>query len=113
MRKSEDRILVTHVGSLPRGEALNDLLIRSKLGEGVDRGTLDSAIENRVANVFKRQLDAGIDIANDGEQGRVGFQTYVADRMSGCLPPATNSSARCQGGSWGRPSTPMAGEVGF
>jgi 5-methyltetrahydropteroyltriglutamate--homocysteine methyltransferase len=83
VRKSEDRILVTHVGSLPRGEALNDLLIRSELGEGVDRGTLDSAIEGRVAHVFERQLDAGIDIANDGEQGRVGFQTYVADRMSG------------------------------
>jgi 5-methyltetrahydropteroyltriglutamate--homocysteine methyltransferase len=83
VRKSEDRILVTHVGSLPRGEALNDLLIRSELGEGVDGGTLDSAIAGRVAHVFKRQLDAGIDIANDGEQGRVGFQTYVADRMSG------------------------------
>jgi 5-methyltetrahydropteroyltriglutamate--homocysteine methyltransferase len=83
VRKSEDRILVTHVGSLPRGEALNDLLIRSELGEGVDRGTLDSAIAGRVAHVFQQQLDAGIDIANDGEQGRVGFQTYVADRMSG------------------------------
>ena len=83
MRKSEDRILVTHVGSLPRGDALNDLLIRSELGESVDRDALDSAIEGRVADVFKKQLAAGIDIANDGEQGRVGFQTYVADRMSG------------------------------
>jgi 5-methyltetrahydropteroyltriglutamate--homocysteine methyltransferase len=83
VRKSEDRILVTHVGSLPRGDALNDLLIRSELGEGIDRGTLDSAIAGRVAHVFKHQLEAGIDIANDGEQGRVGFQTYVADRMSG------------------------------
>jgi 5-methyltetrahydropteroyltriglutamate--homocysteine methyltransferase len=75
VRKSEDRILMTHVGSLPRGVALNDLLIRSELGEGVDRGELDFAIEGRVAHVFRQQLD--------GERGRVGFQTYVADRMSG------------------------------
>lgn len=83
MRRSEDRILVTHVGSLPRGAALNDLLIRCELGEGVDRDELEAAIARRVAYVYRKQLDAGIDIANDGEQGRVGFQTYVADRMSG------------------------------
>jgi 5-methyltetrahydropteroyltriglutamate--homocysteine methyltransferase len=83
VRKSEDRILVTHVGSLPRGDALNDLLIRSELGEGVDRHALATAIEDRVAHVYRQQLDAGIDIPNDGEQGRVGFQTYVAERMSG------------------------------
>jgi len=83
VRRSEERILVTHVGSLPRGDALNELLIRSEQGEGVDRGELEAAIERRVAHVYRQQLDAGIDIANDGEQGRVGFQTYVADRMSG------------------------------
>jgi 5-methyltetrahydropteroyltriglutamate--homocysteine methyltransferase len=83
VRKSDDRILVTHVGSLPRGEELNDLLIRSELGEGVDRARLDAAIERRVAHVYRRQLDAGVDIGNDGEQGRVGFQTYVAERMTG------------------------------
>jgi len=83
VRKSEDRILVTHVGSLPRGDALNDLLIRSELGEGVDRHALATAIEDRVAHVYRQQLDVGIDIPNDGEQGRVGFQTYVAERMSG------------------------------
>jgi len=70
VRTSDDRILVTHVGSLPRGEALNDLLIRSELGEGVDRGALATAIEQRVAHVYGRQLG-------------VGFQTYVAERMSG------------------------------
>ncbi|HZD62377.1 MAG TPA: epoxyalkane--coenzyme M transferase, partial [Xanthobacteraceae bacterium] len=80
MRRSDERILVTHVGSLPRGHALNELLIRSEQGEGVDRGELEAAIERRVAHVYRQQLDAGIDIANDGEQGRVGFQTYVADR---------------------------------
>ena len=83
MRRSEERILVTHVGSLPRGGTLNDLLIRSELGEGVDRAELDAEVERRVGHVFGKQRELGIDICNDGEQGRVGFQTYVAQRMSG------------------------------
>jgi 5-methyltetrahydropteroyltriglutamate--homocysteine methyltransferase len=83
MRKSEDRILVTHVGSLPRGAPLTELLIRSEGGEAVDRTELDAEIERRVAHVFGKQREIGIDVCNDGEQGRVGFQTYVAQRMSG------------------------------
>jgi|HubBroStandDraft_6_1064221.scaffolds.fasta_scaffold166031_2 5-methyltetrahydropteroyltriglutamate--homocysteine methyltransferase len=83
MRRSDERLLVTHVGSLPRGARLNELLIRSELGDGVDAEELNAEIERRVALVFGKQREIGIDIANDGEQGRVGFQTYVAQRMSG------------------------------
>jgi len=83
MRKSDERLLVTHVGSLPRGAQLNELLIRSEMGEGVDAKELEAEVERRVAHVFGKQRELGIDIANDGEQGRVGFQTYVALRMSG------------------------------
>ncbi len=83
MRKSNDRLLVTHVGSLPRGDRLNELLIRSELGETVDKAELDKEVERRVALVFGKQRELGIDVANDGEQGRVGFQTYVAQRMTG------------------------------
>jgi 5-methyltetrahydropteroyltriglutamate--homocysteine methyltransferase len=83
MRKSDERLLVTHVGSLPRGQRLNELLIRSELGDSVDAKELDAEIDRRVALVFGKQRELGIDIANDGEQGRVGFQTYVALRMSG------------------------------
>ncbi|MBV9252198.1 MAG: hypothetical protein JO227_23500, partial [Acetobacteraceae bacterium] len=70
MQKSDTRILVTHVGSLPRGERLTDLLIEDELGHGVDRSTLTEEIERRVAYVMQKQHAAGIDIANDGEQGR-------------------------------------------
>ena len=83
MRRSDERLLVTHVGSLPRGARLNELLIGAELGDGVDAAELDAEIERRVALVFGKQREIGIDIANDGEQGRVGFQTYVAQRMSG------------------------------
>ena len=80
---SHDRILTTHVGSLPRGEALSDLLIRREEGEAVDKQQLDGAMEDAVLHVVKKQAEAGIDIGNDGEQQRVGFQTYIPQRMSG------------------------------
>ena len=83
MQTSDTRILVTHVGSLPRGEHLTDLLIEDERGEAIDRAILAAEIEGRVAAVMQKQHEAGIDIANDGEQGRVGFQTYVPQRMAG------------------------------
>jgi 5-methyltetrahydropteroyltriglutamate--homocysteine methyltransferase len=83
MQTSRDRILVTHVGSLPRGPQLNELLVQAEVGELADTRDLEAVVRDRVAAVFEQQLAAGIDIPNDGEQGRVGFQTYVAQRMSG------------------------------
>ena len=83
MKKSDSRILITHVGSLPRGERLTDLLIEDELNPATDRTTLTEEIERRVGLVMQKQREAGVDIANDGEQGRVGFQTYVPQRMTG------------------------------
>src|SRR5260370_4756957 len=83
MRKSDDRILTTHVGSLPRDPVLSDLLIREELGEKVDRAELARLGEKAVHHVVRQQGDCGVDIVNDGEQPRVGFQTYVAQRMKG------------------------------
>jgi 5-methyltetrahydropteroyltriglutamate--homocysteine methyltransferase len=83
MQKSVDRILTTHVGSLPRGEELGELLIEDEAGQSVGKLKIAETIEKRVAYVLQKQFAAGIDIANDGEQGRVGFQTYLPQRMSG------------------------------
>jgi 5-methyltetrahydropteroyltriglutamate--homocysteine methyltransferase len=80
---SRDRILATHVGSLPRNPVLTDLLIRREAGERIDSGALASEMDKAVADIVERQRSAGIDIGNDGEQQRVGFQTYVPERMSG------------------------------
>jgi 5-methyltetrahydropteroyltriglutamate--homocysteine methyltransferase len=80
---SRDRILVTHVGSLPRNEVLTDLLIRREAGEAIDPKLMAAEMDKAVADVTTRQKDAGVDIGNDGEQQRVGFQTYVPQRMSG------------------------------
>lgn len=83
MQWSSDKILTTHTGSLPRGEPLSSMLLQQEQGTAVDQAKLNEAIDARVAHVLKKQIEAGIDIANDGEQGRVGFQTYILERMSG------------------------------
>ena len=80
---SRERILTTHVGSLPRNEKLSELLVRREAGEGCDQMQFDAAMEQAVRHVVAKQKEAGIDIGNDGEQQRVGFQTYVPRRMSG------------------------------
>ena len=80
---SRDRILTTHVGSLPRNETLSDLLVKREEGETVDPTLLASEMDKAVLHVVKKQAEAGIDIGNDGEQQRVGFQTYVPQRFSG------------------------------
>jgi 5-methyltetrahydropteroyltriglutamate--homocysteine methyltransferase len=83
MINSRDRILTTHVGSLPRDAELTDLLIRREAGEKVDPRQMAEAMDRSVAYVVKKQVECGIDIGNDGEQQRVAFQTYMAQRMTG------------------------------
>ena len=80
---SRDRILTTHVGSLPRHEALSELLILQEEGAAIDAQQLADEMDRAVRHVVAKQAAAGIDIGNDGEQQRVGFQTYVPQRMSG------------------------------
>jgi 5-methyltetrahydropteroyltriglutamate--homocysteine methyltransferase len=83
MLHSRDRILTTHVGSLPRNDTLTDLLIRRQAGEAIPAATMDAEMDRAVAEIVARQRAAGVDIGNDGEQQRVGFQTYIPARMSG------------------------------
>jgi 5-methyltetrahydropteroyltriglutamate--homocysteine methyltransferase len=83
MRASRERILVTHVGSLPRNEKLSDMLLRQEAGEAFDAAEMAAEMDKAVRHVVRKQVEAGIDVGNDGEQQRVGFQTYVPQRMSG------------------------------
>ena len=83
MKHSLDRILTTHVGSLPRNEVLSDLLLKREAGEAYDKAMFDAEMDKAVRHVVAKQRAAGIDIGNDGEQQRVGFQTYMPARMAG------------------------------
>jgi 5-methyltetrahydropteroyltriglutamate--homocysteine methyltransferase len=83
MERSERRILTTHVGSLPRPPALRDLLVRQDRGETVDEAALEREVAAALTAVVTGQLEAGVDVGNNGEQPRAGFSTYVAGRMKG------------------------------
>ena len=93
---SSDRILTTHVGSLPRNAALSDMLIRQEAGEAIDAAELSRHIESATASVIDKQVKAGVDIGNDGEQSRVGFQTYVPRCMCGFGGESKRPPARDQ-----------------
>jgi len=83
MKRSVERILTTHVGSLPRPPSLTELLVRQEAGEPVDANVLHREMADAVRYVVEKQIESGVDIINDGEQPRVGFQTYVPLRMKG------------------------------
>jgi 5-methyltetrahydropteroyltriglutamate--homocysteine methyltransferase len=83
VKRSETRILTTHVGSLPRPPALRDLLVRQDRGEAVETAALEREVAAALARVITGQLEAGVDVGNNGEQPRAGFSTYVAARMKG------------------------------
>jgi 5-methyltetrahydropteroyltriglutamate--homocysteine methyltransferase len=73
-------IRTTHVGSLPRPEALTELMYAHQEGQDVD---LDAAVSHAVREVVEMQVRAGIDVISDGEMGKPGFVNYVSDRLSG------------------------------
>jgi 5-methyltetrahydropteroyltriglutamate--homocysteine methyltransferase len=83
MKTSQDRILTTHVGSLPRPPELRQLLVRKDQGEAYDKGELARVARQAVADIVRRQAVVGVDIVNDGEMSKPGYSTYVADRLSG------------------------------
>jgi 5-methyltetrahydropteroyltriglutamate--homocysteine methyltransferase len=83
MKTSQDRILTTHTGSLPRPPELRQLLVRKDQGEPYDKEALDRLTRQAVADIVRRQAEVGVDIVNDGEMSKPGYSTYVADRLSG------------------------------
>jgi 5-methyltetrahydropteroyltriglutamate--homocysteine methyltransferase len=90
MRRSEQRILTTHTGSLPRPLELTKLYARRARGEPVDRNELRAAGQAALRAIVPKQAEAGIDIGSNGEQQRDSFLFYIRDRLSGL------------GGSWQR-----------
>ncbi|KZN23251.1 methionine synthase [Haladaptatus sp. R4] len=83
MTTNDDRIRTTHIGSLPRPPELLDLLTKRQDGEAVDDDEWDATVADATRDIVERQAEVGIDIANNGEQSRVSFNWYVADRLSG------------------------------
>jgi len=90
MRRSEERILTTHTGSLPRPPELTRLYVRRARGESVDAAEIEKLGQAALRGIVKKQAEAHVDIGNNGEQQREGFFLHIRHRMSGF------------GGSWQR-----------
>jgi 5-methyltetrahydropteroyltriglutamate--homocysteine methyltransferase len=80
---SSDRILTTHVGSLPRSQAVVDVLFGRESGEVADEAAADQVLADAVDDVVRRQVAAGIDVVSDGEMSKISYATYIARRLSG------------------------------
>ena len=83
MKTSQDRILTTHVGSLPRPPQLRQILVQKDQGGAYDKAELDRLVREAVLDIVRRQAAVGIDVVNDGEMSKPGYSTYIADRLTG------------------------------
>ena len=83
MKRSSDRFLTTHTGSLPRPDDLVRTMYAREEGVPVDPSALDARIAAAVAEVVGKQVQAGIDVVNDGEMSKPSYATYIKDRLSG------------------------------
>ena len=77
------QIETTHVGSLPRGDRLTPLLLARDRSEDYDEADFDSAVQSAVTEAVDLQIAAGVSIVSDGELGKVGYSTYMTERLSG------------------------------
>jgi 5-methyltetrahydropteroyltriglutamate--homocysteine methyltransferase len=96
MKRSTERMLTTHVGSLARADSLIPLLRLREQGQPYDRDELARLVREAVTDVVRKQVEAGIDIVTDGEQGKSSFYGYVVERFSGFQrkPPAPGKEMR-------------------
>ena len=81
MKRSTERILTTHTGSLPRPLDLSTMLEALDSGEALDQEAFKTRVRAAVAEIVRNQVDAGVDVVSDGEQGKVGYSTYVRHRL--------------------------------
>jgi len=83
MKISNERILTTHVGSLPRSKAVTDLVFAKENNEAIDEQEFNDTIREAVDVVVARQVKSGVDIVSDGEMSKISYATYIKDRITG------------------------------
>jgi 5-methyltetrahydropteroyltriglutamate--homocysteine methyltransferase len=105
MKTSTDRILTTHVGSIPRPDSIRELLRARLDGRAVDAGELAARVERAVGDVVRQQAECGIDVVSDGEMGKTSFIAYADERLTGFTtlrPDDPNVPASNTSGVWER-----------
>ncbi|HEU0074713.1 MAG TPA: cobalamin-independent methionine synthase II family protein [Dehalococcoidia bacterium] len=93
MQRSTDRILTTHVGSLPRPDDLTEMLMARDRGDPLDTAAFDARVKQGVAEVVNHQRDVGIDVLNDGEWSKPDYSTYIKNRLTGFEGSPTQQDA--------------------
>ncbi|HEU0166737.1 MAG TPA: cobalamin-independent methionine synthase II family protein [Chloroflexota bacterium] len=88
MQRSDKRILTTHTGSLPRPADLVQMVLAQERGDAVDEGALTERIATATREIVDQQLQAGVDVVNDGEASKPSYSTYVKDRLNGFGGPS-------------------------
>ena len=132
MQCSTERILTTHTGSLPRPMDLAVMLEAKDAGTLPDAATFNARVQRAVADVVRQQVEAGVDVINDGEQSKVGYSTYVKHRMTGFggeslvpvradwadfpdaasrMPPSSNMRPACNGPIAWQDTTELAQDI--
>ena len=106
MKRSESRILVTHVGALPRPQELGSLVMTKTRGEAHDDVKLADWLRSAVGDVVAQQVDAGVDVISDGEYGKTNWTNYIGGRLGGFeirkSKPGDTSGSGTQAGIVGR-----------
>jgi 5-methyltetrahydropteroyltriglutamate--homocysteine methyltransferase len=105
MKTSTDRILTTHVGSIPRPESIRALLHARLSGHTIDEAQLAARVAEAVAEVVRQQAEVGLDVISDGEMGKTSFLGYAEARLTGFVPMPTDAPevpSSNVGGSWTR-----------
>jgi 5-methyltetrahydropteroyltriglutamate--homocysteine methyltransferase len=105
MKTSTDRILTTHVGSIPRPESVRALLRARVGGQRIDEAELAARAAEAVTDVVRRQAEVGLDVVSDGEMSKTSFLAYTDDRLTGFVPAAGGadpSAAPTDAGFWTR-----------
>src|SRR6476619_2997029 len=88
MKHSADRILTTHVGSLPRPADLHAMGVARREGHKIDTAAFDARVRKAVSDIVRKQAEYGVDIVDDGEMSKPSFITYINERLAGFEPDA-------------------------
>ena len=97
MKRSTERILTTHTGSLPRPDDLREMITAADRGGQVDRVGFQKRVREAVDEIVRLQRDAGVDVINDGEVGKPGYSTYIKDRCTGFEGESRSSLVQGEG----------------
>ena len=112
MKRSTDRILTTHTGSLPLPPLVRQALAAKRRGEAYDQAVIDATLTTAIGEVVRRQIEVGVDIVDDGELSKTAWNDYVVHRISGLERKPRSRALSAEPWSIGRSGDPHPAHAG-